>query len=148
MTSVPSMCCEPCFQMHSAKLTWTWRGNTINLGFDTSGQGPTVLLLPALSSISTRREMWRLQQRLSSHYRTISVDWPGFGDQARPAIDWTPAAYVAFLEYIFEAVATCPHAVIAAGTRQPMHSLTPALGPARSGGLFCWLRLGAGRCRP
>lgn len=111
--------------MHSAKLTWTWRGNTINLGFDTSGQGPTVLLLPALTSISTRREMWPLQQRLSSHYRTISVDWPGFGDQARPAIDWTPAAYVAFLEYIFEAVAPCPHAVIAAG-----HAATYALAHA------------------
>ena len=96
--------------MHSTQLTWTWRGNTVDLGFDTSGQGPTVLLLPALSSISTRREMWPLQQRLSSHYRTISVDWPGFGDQARPAIDWTPAAYAAFLEYLLEAVApACRH---------------------------------------
>ena len=121
--------------MHSTQLTWTWRGNTVDLGFDTSGQGPTVLLLPALSSISTRREMWPLQQRLSSHYRTISVDWPGFGDQARPAIDWTPAAYAAFLEYLLEAVAPCPHAVIAAG-----HAATYALAhacarPASLGGL-------------
>src|ERR1700726_854516 len=91
--------------MHSAQLTWTWRGNTIDLGFDTSGQGPTVLLLPALSSISTRREMWPLQERLSSHYRTVSVDWPGFGDQARPAVDWDPGAYAAFLGYLLEAVA-------------------------------------------
>jgi pimeloyl-ACP methyl ester carboxylesterase len=111
--------------MHSTQLTWTWCGNTVDLGFDTSGQGPTVLLLPALSSISTRREMWPLQQRLSSHYRTISVDWPGFGDQARPAIDWTPAAYAAFLEYLLEAVAPCPHAVIAAG-----HAATYALAHA------------------
>jgi len=86
--------------MQSVQLAWTWCGKTIDLCFDTSGQGPTVLLLPALSSISTRREMWPLQELLSPHYRTISVDWPGFGDQARPAIDWTLAAYSAFLEYI------------------------------------------------
>ena len=111
--------------MHSAQLTWTWHGKTIDLGFDTSGQGPTVLLLPALSSISTRREMWPLQERLSSQYRTVSVDWPGFGDQARPAIDWIPAAYAAFLEYILEAVAPSPHAIIAAG-----HAATYALAHA------------------
>src|SRR5215207_7891183 len=37
------------------KLAWTWRGKAIDLGFAARGQGPTVLLLPALSSISTRR---------------------------------------------------------------------------------------------
>ena len=111
--------------MHSAQLTWTWHGKTVDLGFDTSGQGPTVLLLPALSSIPTRREMWPLQERLSSHYRTVSVDWPGFGDQARPAIDWNPAAYAAFLEYILDAVAPSPYAIIAAG-----HAATYALAHA------------------
>jgi pimeloyl-ACP methyl ester carboxylesterase len=111
--------------MQSAQLTWTWRGNAIDLGFDTNGQGPTVLLLPALSSISTRHEMRPLQERLSSHYRTVSIDWPGFGDLARPAIDWIPAAYAAFLEYILEAVAPSPHAIIAAG-----HAATYALAHA------------------
>jgi hypothetical protein len=76
----------------------TWHGNAIEFGY-TSGQGPT---LPALSSISTRREMWPLQQHLSLH-RSLSVDWPGFGEQARPAVDWPPDAYAAFLEYILEA---------------------------------------------
>jgi pimeloyl-ACP methyl ester carboxylesterase len=114
--------------MPSAQLSWAWRGKTIDLGFDISGQGPTVLLLPALSSISTRREMWPLQERLSSHYRTVSVDWPGFGDQPRPAIDWIPAAYAAFLEYILEALAPSPHAVIAAG-----HGATYALAHACTG---------------
>src|SRR5258708_20201634 len=99
-------------------------GETSDRGFASEGQGPTVPLLPALSSISTRREMWPLQERLSSHYRTVSVDWPGFGDQARPAVDWTPAAYAAFLQYILEAVAPSPHAIIAAG-----HAATYALPP-------------------
>jgi pimeloyl-ACP methyl ester carboxylesterase len=111
--------------MQSAQLTWTWRGNAIDLDFDTNGQGPTVLLLPALSSISTRHEMRPLQERLSSHFRTVSVDWPGFGYLARPAIDWIPAAYAAFLEYILEAVAPSPHAIIAAG-----HAATYALAQA------------------
>jgi len=111
--------------MQSAQLTWTWRGRSINLGFDTSGQGPTLLLLPALSSISTRREMWPLQERLSSHYRTVSLDWPGFGDQARPAVDWNPAAYAAFLEYILDAVVPSPRAILAAG-----HAATYALAHA------------------
>jgi pimeloyl-ACP methyl ester carboxylesterase len=113
--------------MHPAKLSWTWRGKAIELGFDTSGQGPTVLLLPALSSISTRREMWPLQVCLSSHYRTVSVDWPGFGDQPRPAMDWTPAAYAAFLKYLLEAVAPSPHAIVAAG-----HAATYVLAHARA----------------
>jgi pimeloyl-ACP methyl ester carboxylesterase len=111
--------------MQSAQLAWTWCCKTIEFGVDTSGQGPTVLLLPALSSISTRREMWPLQKLLSPHYRTVSVDWPGFGDQARPAIDWTPAAYSAFLDYILGAVAPSPHAVVAAG-----HAATYALAHA------------------
>ena len=111
--------------MHSAQFTWTWQGKTIDLGFDASGQGPTVLLLPALSSISTRREMWPLQQQLGSHYRTIAIDWPGFGDQPRPALDWTPAAYAAFLEHVLDAVAPSPHAIIAAG-----HAATYALAHA------------------
>ena len=60
--------------MASMTLEWTWRGKAIRLGADASGDGPKVLLLPALSSISTRREMWPLQKRLSSQYRTVSVD--------------------------------------------------------------------------
>src|ERR1700704_577358 len=111
--------------MHSTQLTWTWGGKPIDLGLDASGEGPTVLLLPALSSISTRREMRPLQQCLSSQYRTVSVDWPGFGDHARPAMDWRPAAYASFLQYVLEAVAPSPHAVIAAG-----HAATYALAHA------------------
>ena len=43
--------------MDTRTLDWNWRGETIRLGADASGAGPTVLLLPALSSISSRREM-------------------------------------------------------------------------------------------
>jgi hypothetical protein len=48
-------------RMQTEQLTWHYDGTTIELGADWSGQGPLVLLLPALSSISTRREMGPLR---------------------------------------------------------------------------------------
>jgi pimeloyl-ACP methyl ester carboxylesterase len=99
----------------SSTLEWTWRGNTIRLGADASGNGPTVLLLPALSSISSRREMRPLQERLEARYSTLAVDWPGFGEAPRPQVDWTPDAYDAFLAFVLSSVMPHPHAIIAAG---------------------------------
>ena len=96
-------------------LEWNWRGQTIRLGTDASGTGPQVLLLPALSSISTRHEMRPLQERLARRYSTVSVDWPGFGDAARPQVDWRPDAYSAFLAFLLGEVVPHPHAIVAAG---------------------------------
>jgi pimeloyl-ACP methyl ester carboxylesterase len=101
--------------MDTRTLEWNWRGQTIRLGADASGTGPKVLLLPALSSISTRCEMHALQQRLAPRYSTLSVDWPGFGEGARPQLDWTPDAYAAFLAFLLTSVIAHPHAIIAAG---------------------------------
>src|SRR5262249_2871461 len=92
-----------------------WRGKTIRLASDASGSGPTVLLLPALSSISSRREMRPLQERLAPRYSTLAVDWPGFGDASRPQVDWGPQAYADFLAFLLSSVMVEPHAIIAAG---------------------------------
>ena len=70
--------------MDTRILDWNWWGKTIRIGADASGNGPKVLLLPALSSISTRREMRPLQERLAARYSTLAVDWPGFGEAPRP----------------------------------------------------------------
>jgi len=101
--------------MDTRTLEWNWRGETIRLGADASGSGPNVLLLPALSSISSRREMRPLQERLAPRYSTLAVDWPGFGENARPPLDWGPEAYAAFLAFILSSVMAHPHAIIAAG---------------------------------
>ena len=101
--------------MQTEQIAWSWRGEIIRIGIDWLGSGPSVLLLPALSSISTRREMRPLQERLSAHYRSAAVDWPGFGDQPRPALDWTPEVYSAFLSFLLTSVVPHPHAIIAAG---------------------------------
>jgi pimeloyl-ACP methyl ester carboxylesterase len=108
--------------MDTATLEWNWHGETIRLGTTAAGAGPKVLMLPALSSISTRHEMRSLQERLAAEYATLCVDWPGFGDQARPRVDWTPEICSAFLGFLLTSVIPRPHAVIAAG-----HAATYAL---------------------
>src|SRR6516162_4981748 len=113
--------------MQTEQLTWHYDGTTIELGADWSGQGPLVLLLPALSSISTRREMGPLQERLSTNYQTISIDWPGFGNRPRAHRDWRPKLYSDFLSYLTGSILPPVHAVIAAGhaaTFALLHSCT------------------------
>ena len=73
-------------------ITWSWERQEVRIGYDRLGVGPVVLLLPALSSISTRREMRPRQERLVSDFATVAIDWPGFGDKPRPPIPWQPAA--------------------------------------------------------
>ena len=108
--------------METRTLQWNWHGHAICVGADSIGADPQVLLLPALSSISTRHEMRPLQERLAGRYATIRVDWPGFGDRPRPAVDWTPQAYTEFLGFLLGRVIARPCAVIAAG-----HGATYAL---------------------
>ena len=97
------------------EIVWTWAGKTIQVGLERHGAGPTLLLLPALSSISTRSEMRPLQQCLASSFTTVSVDWPGFGDQPKPRVDWRPEAYSAFLHHLVTRVIPNPFATVAAG---------------------------------
>jgi len=101
--------------MQTKQVTWSLDGKTVELGCDWSGQGPTVLLLPALSSISTRHEMRPLQELLSADFQTVAADWPGFGDQPRPAHNWHPENYANFLTYLIGSLSPPLHAVIAAG---------------------------------
>lgn len=108
--------------MQTEQLTWHCDGKAIEIGADWDGRGPKVLLLPALSSISTRCEMRPLQQRLSANYQTLAIDWPGFGDRSSPPLDWRPETYANFLAHVIGRVTPPLHAVIAAG-----HAATFAL---------------------
>jgi pimeloyl-ACP methyl ester carboxylesterase len=56
-----------------------------------------ILLLPALSTVSTRDELKALANQLATRRRVIT-DWPGFGDTARPRLDYDRALCRAFLE--------------------------------------------------
>jgi pimeloyl-ACP methyl ester carboxylesterase len=103
-------------------ISWNWEGTEVTLGMDEGGSGRSIVLLPALSSISTRAEMRPLFDRLAPVFRVTTVDWPGFGDLARPRADWSPEAMSAFLNWFLSEILPPPHAVIAAG-----HAATYAL---------------------
>ena len=102
-------------QPATRELRWSWDGREVVLGLDEAGSGPLLLLLPALSSISTRTELHGLVERLQSRFRVVAVDWPGFGAGPKPDMSWTPDALSAFLAHAVAALGTRPHGVIAAG---------------------------------
>ena len=100
-------------EMLDDHIAWRWQENDLRLGVTRMGAGPGLLMLPALSSISTRGEMRPLAQRLAADFSTLAIDWPGFGDAPRPAMRWHPDAYRAFLAEIL--ALERPFATIAAG---------------------------------
>ncbi|UGV26956.1 alpha/beta hydrolase [Rhodopseudomonas boonkerdii] len=95
---------------------------TVPLEMDEAGRGRSIVLLPALSSISTRNEMSPLLAQLSRSFRVRSVDWPGFGDLAKPKADWGPDLLSDFLAWFLGSLDGGPHVVVAAG-----HAATYAL---------------------
>lgn len=95
------------------RFGWRWNGQPIPLGVTRRGRGPTVLLLPAPSSISTRDEMGPLAETLAADFTSLAVDLPGFGAGAKPRLPWSPDAYRAFLRDV--STWARPAATVAAG---------------------------------
>jgi pimeloyl-ACP methyl ester carboxylesterase len=56
-----------------------------------------ILMLPAMSTVSTRDELRALARHLETR-RCVITDWPGFGDAARPRLDYDRALCRGFLE--------------------------------------------------
>ncbi|WAJ29058.1 alpha/beta fold hydrolase [Antarcticirhabdus aurantiaca] len=104
--------------MDTRKIGFTADGAAMEIGTEETGSGAagTLLLLPALSSISTRTEMRPLMGRLAgADYRCVSTDWPGFGAAAKPRADWRPELLSQFLERFVAQMPTPLEAVVAAG---------------------------------
>lgn len=108
--------------METRQIRCKWEGVQVSLGVDEAGDGRSIVLLPALSSISTRAEMRPLFDGLALRFRVSTVDWPGFGDLARPRANWSPDLLSAFLNWFLNEIVPPPHAVVAAG-----HAATYAL---------------------
>lgn len=106
------------------RISWEADGEPMSIGLTRFGSGPALLLLPALSSISTRAEMRPLQERLGERFATLAIDWPGFGVLPRPKIAWRPELYRAFLRFTLTEIIQ-PTATVAAG-----HAAGYALGQA------------------
>jgi len=93
-------------------------------------------MLPAFSSISTRKEMRPLQERIATEFATVAIDWPGFGDQPRPPMAWEPAAYTSFLQHVMTQVASRPFATVAA-CHAAIYALSAAAAKPGSPGRLC-----------
>lgn len=89
-----------------------------------NGTGPAWLLLPALSTISSRREWQPLIEALLARQagapeaqapRLISVDWPGFGDSDRPRLAYDAELLARFLADLRRDCCPADCGLIAAG---------------------------------
>lgn len=118
-------------------ISWTADEKPVRIGLTRAGDGPGMLLLPALSSISTRAEMGPLQERLAERFSTVAIDWPGFGTLPRPKLDWRPGIYRAFLRFVVESVVQ-PAVTVAAG-HAAGYALAQAADQPASLGRLCLL---------
>lgn len=94
---------------------WSWKGKPLTLVYEVLGEGKPIVLLPALSSVSTRSEMRGLAKQLADGYQVYAIDWIGFGDSSRLAMPYTPALYEACLRSFVQTMFLEPVVVIAAG---------------------------------
>jgi pimeloyl-ACP methyl ester carboxylesterase len=80
-------------------FAWSWHGTPVPVGYELSGpaEAEPILMLPALSTVSTRDELKDLAHQLQTR-RCIITDWPGFGDTARPRLGYDRALCRGFLE--------------------------------------------------
>jgi pimeloyl-ACP methyl ester carboxylesterase len=119
------------------RVEWEADGKPVVIGLTRFGTGPSLLILPALSSILTRTEMRPLQNRLGTYFSTVATDWPGFGDLPRPKVDWRPDLYRAFLHFVLTEVVR-PAFTVAAG-HAAGYALAEAADNPSSTGRLCLL---------
>lgn len=90
-------------------------GRPVPTPCDVTGLGPEALLLPALSTISSRAEMRALAEALAPDHRCRVPDWPGFGAHPRARLPLDPDTLHAFIDVLL-AAAPGPYALgVAAG---------------------------------
>ena len=100
---------------------WSWDSKLVKVCYETWGNadGEPLLLLPALSTVSSRNEMGAIAQQLlqqfPNKYQLIALDWPGFGDSDRLRLSYGPKLYQRFLLDFVTALFDRPITVVAAG---------------------------------
>lgn len=94
---------------------WPQAGRMYRVAYRRFGSGTNVLLLPAMSTVSTCREWEAVANGLASQFTVTLVDWPGFGASSRLRGAYTPAFYEAFLREFVRKEFQEPVAVVAAG---------------------------------
>lgn len=94
---------------------WQWQDQSFAIVYETRGSGTPVLLLPAFSTVSTRGEMQGIAEQLAPHFQVVAMDWLGFGQSDRPALDYQPTLYRQLLQDFLQFQFDQPAAVVAAG---------------------------------
>ncbi|MBD1909865.1 MULTISPECIES: alpha/beta hydrolase [unclassified Leptolyngbya] len=94
---------------------WVWKEQPYRISYEVRGEGLPVLLLPAFSTVSSRSEMQGLATRLSLDFQVVALDWLGFGQSARPALDYRPDLYHQLLHDFLRVHFSQPISVVAAG---------------------------------
>jgi pimeloyl-ACP methyl ester carboxylesterase len=97
------------------QFLWSYQGQSFPITYEMLGQGSPVLLLPAFSTVSTRAEMRGLAEKLAPHFQVFAIDWLGFGQSARPGLDYQRSLYHKLLQDFVSEVFDAPIAVVAAG---------------------------------
>jgi len=105
-------------------------GHQLGVALERSGprSAPLWLLLPALSTVSSRGEWKPLANAVGEQRHLVSFDWPGFGDSDRPAIAYSPSLLRSALRAVLSDLRSTHQGritVVAAG-----HSASIALGLA------------------
>ena len=94
---------------------WTYQNQAVSITYETLGEGSTVLLLPAFSTVSTRAELAKITEILAQHFRVIALDWLGFGDSERPAFPYGRSLYQQLLKDFVQACCPQTAGILAAG---------------------------------
>lgn len=99
---------------------WAWQDTVFRIGREVVGDEARepLLVLPAMSTVSTRDELRALAKALVGR-RVVTVDWPGFGDTAKPCLDYGPEICRRFLQdlvaHLREELGTGAFPVVACG---------------------------------
>ena len=115
LSSLPAPFLETGIGGSTHEYLWHWQGYSYQIIWETLGQGDPVLLLPAFSTVSTRSELRGIAQELSTQYQVLVLDWLGFGESERPALDYQPMIYLQLLRDFVRSQFSHPIPVIAAG---------------------------------
>ena len=97
------------------QFSFEWNQHRYLIAYDSVGQGKPVLLLPAFSTVSSRSEMEGMGARITAGYQVVTLDWLGFGESDRPALDYHPDLLHQMLQEFVKQTFSEPVAVIAAG---------------------------------
>lgn len=114
------------------QFSFEWNQQRYSIAYDTIGQGKPALLLPAFSTVSSRSEMKAIAERIGDRYQVVTLDWLGFGESDRPALDYQPVLLHQMLQEFVSKTFSEPVAVIAAG-----HAAGYALQLAQKHPQFC-----------